>query len=130
MLKLATFFGRSPRSRISDDPGRKTPSRIAKRRGRLGLAAYPAGQGLRGGELAAMLHVRLKTLRWWISLAWLQVRQNRVPEESVVRFFRQHPELVEVLSSDSRDWLSRFEQPVPYNIGDPITPESLAAAGV
>jgi hypothetical protein len=93
---------------------------------------YPAGHGLRVNELASMLHVSPKTVRRWISLAWLQVKHNRIPEEYVARLFRQHPELVrlDVLSSDTRDWLSRIEQPVPSTIRDSITLESLAAAGV
>lgn len=92
---------------------------------------YPAGQGFRVGELASMLHVSPKTVRRWIGLAWLQVKHSRIPEESVARLFRQRPELVRlnVLSSDTRDWLSRFEQPVPSTIRDSIT-LSLAAAGV
>jgi hypothetical protein len=34
--------------------------------------AFPAGQGLRVGELAAILRVSPKTVRWWISLTWLR----------------------------------------------------------
>ena len=35
---------------------------------------YPAGQGFRVGELAALLHVSPKTVRRWISLTWPQVK--------------------------------------------------------
>ncbi len=93
---------------------------------------YPAGQGIRVSELASMLHVSPKTVRRWISLAWLQVKQNRIPKESVARLFRQHPDLIamEALSLDVREWLSRIEQPVRAMIREQITLESVAAAGL
>jgi hypothetical protein len=79
-----------------------------------------------------MLHVSPKTVRRWISLAWLQVKQNRIPEESVARLFRQHPDLIaaEVLSPDVREWLSKIDQPVRAMIREQITLQSLAAAGL
>jgi hypothetical protein len=93
---------------------------------------YPAGQGLRVGELASMLHVSPKTVRRWIRLAWLQVKQNRIPEDSVARLVRQHPDLIpiEALSPDVREWLSRIDHPVRAMIREQITLQSLAAAGL
>lgn len=74
---------------------------------------YPANEGFRIGELAAMLHVSPKTVRRWISLTWLQVRQDRITRESVAQFCGLHPEMIrcEVLSSESRELLTRTDRP-------------------
>jgi DNA-binding transcriptional regulator YiaG len=112
----------------------KIPYRQLSREMQLWLDGYgyPAGQGFRVGELASMLHVSPKTVRRWISLAWLQVKLKRIPEESVARLFRQHPDLIAVdaLSPDVREWLSKRERSDTMTILEPITIESLAAAGL
>jgi DNA-binding transcriptional MerR regulator len=92
---------------------------------------YPAGQGLRVGELASMLHVSPKTVRRWISLAWLQVTHNRIPRESVARLHSQHPELIrfEVLSAEIREMLAGLPTPTPSIVHESITRATLAAAG-
>lgn len=94
---------------------------------------YPANEGFRIGELAAMLHVSPKTVRRWISLTCLQVRQDRISRESVARFCGLHPEMIrfEVLSSETRELLTRMDRPGgPGGLRDSITLESLAAAGL
>lgn len=112
----------------------KIPYRQLSREMQLWLDGYgyPAGQGLRVSELASMLHVSPKTVRRWIGLAWLQVKQNRIPEESVARLVRQHPDLItiEALSPDVREWLSKIERPVYATIREQVTLQSLAAAGL
>ncbi len=91
---------------------------------------YPAGQGLRVGELASMLHVSPKTVRRWIGLAWLRAEHKRIPEESVARFVRQHSELIrlEELSPDTREMLTKLQSPTPWIVRESITPGPLAAA--
>jgi DNA-binding transcriptional MerR regulator len=93
---------------------------------------YPAGQGVRVGELAAILHVSPKTVRRWIGLNWLKVTQNRIPEESVARFVRQYRESIGLpeLPIEIREMLARLDQSVPRSDRRLLSLDLAAAAGV
>jgi len=95
----------------------KIPYRQLSREMQLWLDGYgyPAGQGLRVNELASMLHVSPKTVRRWIGLAWLQVKQNRISEESVGRFLRHHREAIrfEKLPIEICEMLARLDLSEP-----------------
>lgn len=72
---------------------------------------YAAGQGFRVTALAQMLKVSSKTVRRWIGLGWLQMKQKRIPEDSLARFYRQHPEEIrlEELPPATRETLRRLK---------------------
>ena len=93
---------------------------------------YPAGQGLRVTEFAAILHVSPKTVRRWIGLNWLKMTRNRIPEESVVRFVRQYRESIELpeLPIEIREILARLDKSVPRSDRRLVSLDLVAAAGV
>ena len=92
---------------------------------------YPAGQGFRLTELAQMLKVSPKTIRRWLGLGWLQMKQKRIPEDSLARFSRQHPEEIrlEELPPATLDRLRRLKGSAPP-AHKAISLELLAATGL
>lgn len=92
---------------------------------------YPANQGFRLSELAQLLKVSPKTIRRWIGLGWLQIRQKRITEDSLARFCRQHPQQIrlEELPPATRETLRRLKGNAPP-ARETITLELLAAAGL
>lgn len=92
---------------------------------------YPANQGYRPSELAQMLKVSPRTIRRWLGLGWLQLKQKRIPEDSLARFCRQHPEEIRLdhLLPATRETLRNLKGTAPP-ARETITLELLAAAGL
>jgi hypothetical protein len=57
----------------------------------LGLRAR-SSEGYTQDDLRQLLGVSIRTIEKWLSLGWLRMAQERIPEASVIRFLRLHSE--------------------------------------